>query len=309
MVDFRRFAGAQGGTGILGGLISGLGNVGSNQLRQDQLARQQQQDIIGALRVGIDPTRLQDQAYLQEVAQANLSRANRPIGTSEFERLVVASGDESLPQAQRDLINARLQTISRDPTALFAQAQQSELGKLKAQQQVRPELEADIKESTLEAQRGVERAGAAREALRGVEDISAAGENINRILEDNPELAGGYSPIRGTASRFDLPGGFSEEQQEARGELTRNLSALQNKALALATQAGQSGINIQAEVDRITQGLQPTSTPAEIKGAIRAMIETQERLARQLGGVQQQVGAPIQETQQVIDNNDPLGLR
>lgn len=308
MVDYRKYANIRGNSGgLLGGFLNARAAQGQSQLDQDKLDRQSQLDLVGGLKSGINTQRLNEPKYIQEVADQRLQRLNRPLGSSEFERLVsISQSDdfENLPQGQKDLINARLGSIAKDTNVLQNQAFATAQGKGQAELGFKPELAREV-----ELQKGLGKAAADKvsvgnEAIRGVEDIEVAGGNINRILSQNPDLVGGYAPIKTAASRYNLPGGFSEQEQEQKGELTRNLSSLQNKALALATQAGQSGINIQAEVDRITQGLQQTSTPAEIRGAIKAMQETQDRLARQLSNQ----GNEVQQ-QGVLDNNDPLGLR
>lgn len=313
MVDYRNYAnlGGQSGAGLLSGFLNARSAQGKQQLRQDDLDRQNKRDLIGGLKYGINTQRLNEPEYVQQVADDNATRRNSSVAPSlgSFGNLVqYTQTDEfaELPEDVRQNVLDRINSQSKGVNTLQQQAFATAQGKGRAELGYKPELAREVEFAKQSAQRDVERDKVSDEASRGVSDIELAGSNINRILDNNPALAGGYSPARITASRYNLPGGFSEEEQEQRGELTRNLSALQNKALALATQAGQSGINIQAEVDRITQGLQSTSTPAEIRGAIKAMQETQDRLSRQLGK-----SKDIITTQQPaqINNNDPLGLR
>ncbi|QDP49734.1 MAG: hypothetical protein Unbinned6284contig1004_3 [Prokaryotic dsDNA virus sp.] len=294
MVDFRRFAGAQGGTGILGGLISGLGNVGSNQLQQDQLQRQQRQDIIGALRAGIDPTRLQDNSYIQEVAQSNLARANRPFGTSEIERLAFATQDESLPQNIRDAYLARIQTLSKDPSALYAQSQQAELGKLQAQQQLKPEITKLTEVAKGEAERQL----AKPKSLQQTDEILQA---IDDTLSDTEGLESSVGGV----------GGFLGRQAEllpvtsAQRRFIPRLEQLKGKAFLQAFESLKGGGQItEIEGKKASDAIARLNTVQDPQDFAKSLEELRgivlNARARLQGGNQSQASQPMQ--QQLQDN-------
>ncbi len=330
--DFRRFAGVKApvATGInpyesiLSGLLGGLSARGAQQKQQDVLERERRATNIGYAQKGIDPSRMQDPEYLSQIAQRQAGGTGL-FGESKdpFISAVRISQDprfEQLPEETRQNIQSFITTRARAPETLGSQAFATKTGQLQAQLGLEPQLAGEVatekKMAELGTKREFERAARLRATGLGVEKTRSINEKILNTLETNPELVGGFSDIKAKATRFGAPG-FDAEQQEKRGALIRGLSEAQNKAMALATAAGQSGINIQAEIDRITQGLQPTNTAPEIKGALKAMQDLEVFVESQLGErqqqtqqfqqpVQQQAQQPVQQQEPVIINFEDL---
>lgn len=299
--DFRNFAGAQGGTGLVGGLISGLGVRGSAQLKEDQLARQRQQDVVGALKYGINPTRLNDEAYLQEIAQQRQNIANRPLGTSEIERLAIAIQDESLPQDIRNAYTARIQTLSKDPTALYSQSQQSELGKLEAQQQIRPSLEQEIARSKGLGQAQAEREIAAPKSIGQADRILTTIEDVLQDTEGQEQSLGGVGGLVGRQAQ-------SYPLTEAQRRFIPKVEQLQGQTFLQAFESLKGGGQItEIEGKKATEAIARLNTvqsPADFRKALQDLkdiVNNAKQRATRGTSFEQQAIQPQETQSNVID--------
>lgn len=140
----------------------------------------------------------------------------------------------------------------------------------------------NIYESAMQRQAGSLAAKSASEKKEKEEISQNQSEAIDRLISDidaNPDLLGVYSPYKAMASR--LTGGalgYSKEELENRGDLIRQVGAIQNNILAEARAAGQTGINTMAEIRQATKGLDENSSSEEIKGALRALKKAKNKL-------------------------------
>jgi len=103
---------------------------------------------------------------------------------------------------------------------------------------------------------------------RVAQDKAAIGD----FLKTNKDLIGPFSGAKSFAGKY-LPfgqtlGGFNEQEQGQRGGLIRRVNNVGTSLVGIATAAGQSGINVQAEIDRITKGINEGATSAEITSAL-----------------------------------------
>jgi hypothetical protein len=104
------------------------------------------------------------------------------------------------------------------------------------------------------------------------EEQNQAIDNLISDIDKNPELFGLYSPYRAGISRITQGKyGYTPEQLEQRGNMIRQVGAIQNSIIAEARNSGQTGINTIAEIKQATKGLDENSSPEEVKGALRAM--------------------------------------
>lgn len=300
--DFRRFAGAQGGSGLLGGLITGLGARGSAQLRQDELQRQQQQDVLGALRYGVNPTKLQDPAYLEQISEERRSIAMAPSGSSEGERLLNMLQQGNLTPEQEKFAKARLDVISKDPTALYQQAYQGSLGKGQAELGYKPELAS---QEELAKQRA--------------KNIAASEESLASQESKLPELQNTIEKLRGLSDVATYTYGGQARDFLARqlGATTEGAQArteyeaiVNNQILPLLRDTFGAAFTVkEGESLRATLG-DPNKSPSEKQAVLDSFIN--QKIAnvsseRRKLGVEQQ--PQIQESQNMLNNNDPLGLR
>lgn len=140
----------------------------------------------------------------------------------------------------------------------------------------------NIYESAMQKQAGT-LAAKAKSEKKEKEEISQNQSNaIDRLISDidaNPDLLGVYSPYKAMASR--LTGGalgYSKKELENRGDLIRQVGAIQNNILAEARAAGQTGINTMAEIRQATKGIDENSSSEEIKGALRALKKAKDKI-------------------------------
>ena len=305
-IDYRRFAGItpqQAGGGLLGGLLAGAGQRG--RALQAQEAQQ-----LAMARQGIDPARVQDPAYLSQLAQRQATPASPLSGAGEFGRLLAYQQTPQFQQMQpqqQELLRGRLQYLTQTPQSVY----QRELAKTQAgltgELGLKPELERQTTLAEQQAKREVESQKALAEAGRSFEEADVEINKIEDILRETPEVTGAYSAPKATLSRYTGGQiGFTPKQMQERGELERRLNKLGTTLIGMATAAGQSGINVQAEVERITRGITSQSTPEELKGAMGALREQLQTLkdirAGQNGspdirGITTQTRQPIQQPQ------------
>lgn len=112
------------------------------------------------------------------------------------------------------------------------------------------------------------------------EEQDQAIDDLISDIDANPELLGVYSPYkagisRATGGKF----GYTPEELEKRGNLIRQVGAIQNSIIAEARNAGQTGINTIAEIKQATKGLDENSSSEEVKGALRAMKKSRAKFA------------------------------
>lgn len=319
--DFTRFRGIRPaqGAGLLTGLLEGATARGQQQYQQQQyqdaLARQQQQDQLSAVKAGIDPNRLGDQEYIAQIAQQRLDRANRPLGTSEIERLAFASQDESLPQNIRDAYLARIQTLSKDPRALFAQSQQSELGKLQAQQQIKPSLEQDVAMSREIGKGMAEKELQAPKSIQQTDQLLTAIDDTLSDTEGLEQSVGGVGGLLGRqAEAFPVTAG--------QRRFIPRLEQLKGKAFLQAFESLKGGGQItEIEGKKASDAIARLNTVQDPQDFVKSLQELREivlsaRARLQGGQPQAQQPTMMQQPMQqqmmqpaVQDNNDPLGLR
>ena len=262
---------------ILGGVLSGLGTYG--RLVGGQQAQQQQQALrnIQLARQGIDPARAQDPAYLSQVAQ-RFGRPQSPLaGAGEFGRLLSFQQTpefQQLDPQQQQLLGGRLEYLTQSPANIYARELAKTQAGLTGEIGLKPVLERQTTLAEQQAKREVEGEKALAEATRSFQAADVEINKIEDILREDPEVTGAYSAPQAALSRYTGGQiGFTPEQMQRRGELERRLNKLGTTLIGMATAAGQSGINVQAEVERITRGITSQSTPEELKGAMGALRE------------------------------------
>lgn len=137
-------------------------------------------------------------------------------------------------------------------------------------------------EKTLER----ERAKNEIKAVQSIKDIQNQTANAlgniqyaKRLIEDNKNLVGIYSPIKALGGRLTNGlVGMSPEELQIRGDISRTIGQLKNNLIAEARSQGQVGINTAREIELATAGLNDNSSPEEMLGALNTM----ERQAKQL---------------------------
>ena len=143
-------------------------------------------------------------------------------------------------------------------------------------------------EKTLERERAKNEIKAAQ-SIKDIQNQTAnALGNIQyakRLIEDNKNLVGIYSPIKAFGGRLTNGlVGMSPEELQIRGDISRTIGQLKNNLIAEARSQGQVGINTAREIELATAGLNDNSSPEEMLGALNTM----ERQAKQLEQIKMQ---------------------
>lgn len=233
---------------------------------------------------------------------------------SQLERTINDPRFTSLPQESQDRIKSRASNVAKDVVALEATASATEKGKqvqktafeperegLKEQatQDVRlatePQIQADITTKKAEATRQQKNLAELGTQEADFSSLSNNIDNLEKNLEENPELVGLFADTRGLLGKATGGKlGFSKEQLEKRGEVVNQVSVLGFQMLKFATDAGLSGINTVTEAKRAIGNLTKESSAEEIKGAMKALKVAKEDILNQ----QRKKAGVQKETQQ-----------
>ena len=100
-------------------------------------------------------------------------------------------------------------------------------------------------------------------------------DRINEILDQDETIVG---PMSGWSEKYNAYTGNNPEWLEKRGQVVTELTQAGNFLIKQANESGVTGINSLPEVERIIRGLTPSSSPAQIRGAIKQI----NRLADEL---------------------------
>lgn len=243
---------ATGISGALKGFMAGYGAARDarnereyDQYLQDQYEKQLSKEQENADRdfnlkayaAGIDPNKMGQEGYLQELQQQKLDQAN------------------ALKQAQYDREDA-----------VAKQAHDYKMAQIAAQNEYK-KYELEGKKAAEEAEK---KAKAEKEEEAKKEAISAA-ENALADLQDladsNVLTSFGYK--RASMS----PWGGSEEHKKAKGRLSADIAAIGPLVLKKVKEAGASGINTVGEA-MLYIGLTENPTSAELAGALPILTKT-----------------------------------
>lgn len=237
-----------------------LGLTQYKQKADDALALQQAKD---AARNTLTPYQ-QEMLALKREQVAKSGGTDNPFNSkNEFVTLTgIINNPEvfsKLPEQEQNAIIARRNYLANNPETIFETSYQKKSGSVQAEQEQKE-----------------------RDRFRQTQEQDDAIESLIADIDANPDLLGIYSPYKAGVSR--ITGGkigYSPEQLEKRGNLIRQVGAIQNSIIAEARNAGQTGINTIAEIKQATKGLDENSSAEEVKGALRAMQKARAKFVNQ----------------------------
>lgn len=243
---------ATGISGALKGFMAGYGAARDarnerayeqEQLAREEAARKQAQENaerdfnLKALSAGIDPAKIGQEGYLQELQQQKLDQAN------------------ALKQAEYDRADAVAKQAHDYKMAQIAAANEYKKYELEGKKAAK-EAEKKAKEEKEEE--------AKKAAIRAAENALA---DLQKLADENSLTS--FGSLR---AKYSLWGG-AEERKKAKGRLAADIAAIGPLVLKKVKEAGASGINTVGEA-MLYIGLPENPTSAEIAGALPILKKT-----------------------------------
>lgn len=305
MVDFRGYSNIRPvqGAGLLSGLLEGFKQRGTSQLAQDKLDREQQALNIGYAQKGIDPARLQDQAYLSEVAQrqstsgtGNLFGETKDAFLSAVRTMNDPRFQELDPQLQQN-IKDRVNYMSKNLGNVGQQAFSAAQGKGQAELGYKPELARQTALST-----GLGKAQAA-----GQEELASQTSKLPELINVVKELGelGKEATYTYGGQGVDILARELGQTTPGAKARTEYIAKVNNQVLPLLRDTFGAAFTVQeGESLKATLGA-PNKSPEEKEAVLQAFIKQKIRniqsQQRKLGGeVQQPMQQPV-EQEEVIE--------
>ena len=211
-------------------------------------------------------------------------------GKNEFVSLLAIRNSpkwKELTPEDQGFITNRLNYLSNNPDAVYSKAYAGQSGK---------------EQATAEFERAANNY-ASGQRVRKLQDVLAEVEGMDRIM---------FTPIGATKAKIGQIGdafgasnlgGMTEEQRSQRSAIDTAIRDIGQDLIAKAKSKGQAGINTLAEIERIVGNLSMTKGRAELVGALRQLMEQEQKL-----NALETIATPMPTGKNPTDN-DPIGIR